>query len=264
MAHDVYRIRTSRPVLWRTPSSVQVGVDEPALVVDNIPDQAAPLIHALQSGVSSVGFSLLAQQLRVPLMTAKALIEDLSPAFEKDTTPRLPRLIVTGHSITRRIVAETLFGWGYPTTLATRPRPGHSTAIHLLVSDYLIDPEWLPIYGSGRSRHVPLVFSDRSITAGPLVVPGKTPCLSCRELHIREVEPHWLSLGSQLWGEQPPTATEPLSRLSAVLVALVTGHFTLRNADNSSHYPVARYSMDTGRVEVTDAAFHVECRCRGL
>jgi len=61
MPDDVYRIRTSRPVLWRTPSSVQVGVDDPPLVVENIPDRAAPLLHALQSGVSTDGFELLAQ-----------------------------------------------------------------------------------------------------------------------------------------------------------------------------------------------------------
>jgi hypothetical protein len=123
MTHDVYRIRTHRPVLWRTPSSVQVGVDDPALVVDNIPDQAAPLIHALQSGVSSDGFALLAQQLHVPLMTAKSLVEGLSPAFEKDPPRKLPRLIVTGHSVTRRIVAETLSGWGYPSRRVFRHPP---------------------------------------------------------------------------------------------------------------------------------------------
>jgi hypothetical protein len=111
---------------------------------------------------------------------------------------------------------------------------------------------------------VPLVFSDRTITAGPLVVPGKTPCLSCRELYIREDEPHWLSLGSQLWGKRPPTATEPLSRLSAVLVALSTGHVQFPSAADSVHYPVARYSLDTGLIDVSDAAFHAECRCRGL
>jgi hypothetical protein len=264
MPEDVYRIRTSRPLLWRTPSSIQVGIDEPAVIVDDIPDHAAPLIHALQSGVSREGFHLLARQLRVPLSDATRMVRDLAPTFDPDLTPLAPRYIVTGHGVARRLVADTLRNWGARATLAHQPRPSTSRTIHLLVADYLIDPEWLPVYGGGRSAHIPLVFSDRTISAGPLVTPGITPCLSCRELFLREREPHWLALGSQLWGSTPPTATEPLARVAALLVALSAGQIRLTTNHKPETALIARFHPDTAELTVAEAEFHPECRCRGL
>ena len=264
MPDDVYRIRTSRPVLWRTPSSVQVGVDDPPLVVENIPDRAAPLLHALQSGVSTDGFELLAQQLRVPLSSAHHLANSFSPAFHTDPSEPKPRFIVTGPGVARRIVADTLRSWGFVATLASHPRPSQSKAIHLLVADYVIDPQWLPRYGAGRSRHLPLVFSDRSITAGPLITPGSTPCLSCRELFLRENNPHWLALGSQLWGTTAPTSTEPLARLSAMLVAVSVGQMKIPAVAGNSGPLIVRFSPASETLSAESAAFHPDCRCRGL
>ena len=264
MSDDVYRIRTARPFLWRTPSTVQVGVDEPPLVVENIPDRAAPLLHALQSGVSRDGFQLLAQQLRVPLTWAQRLVESFSPAFRKDPSEPQPRFIVTGPGVARRIVADTLRSWGFVATLASHPRPSQLKAIHLWVADYVIDPQWLPRYGTGRSRHLPLVFSDRSITAGPLITPGRTPCLSCRELLLREKNPDWLALGSQLWGTSAPTATEHLARMSAVLVAMSVGHIQIPPLTNQQTPLIASFSPNSGTLSVELATFHPECRCPGL
>ena len=264
MSDDVYRIRTARPFLWRTPSTVQVGVDEPPLVVENIPDRAAPLLHALQSGVSRDGFELLAQQLRVPLSSAHHLAKSFSPAFHTDPSAPKPRFIVTGPGVARRIVADTLRSWGFLATLTSHPRPSQSKAIHLLIADFVIDPQWLPRYGAGRSRHLPLVFSDRSITAGPLITPGRTPCLSCRELLLREKNPDWLARGSQLWGTSAPTSTEPLARMSAMLVAVSVGHLRIPPLTNQQAPLIVSVSPASGTLSVESAMFHPDCRCRGL
>lgn len=263
MSDEVFHIRSSRPVVWRTPHSLQIGIDHPVTVLDDIPDQAAPLIHALQSGVTREGYLLIAKQLKLRAPVAMALVDGLSSAFHDDVDRVTPRLVVTGHSVARVILAETMSQWGYDVSLASSPEPSQTDVIHLLAADYLVDPQWLSRYGSGRSPHLPLVFSDHSVTAGPLINPGKTPCLSCRELFLRESEPHWLSLGSQLWGHAAPTATEEHARLAAVLVSIALGELHLADTAEHSH-PIARYQTTNQTVSLLEASFHPDCHCRGL
>lgn len=263
MSDQVFHIRSSRPLVWRTPHSLQIGIDHPVTTLEDVPDQAAPLIHALQSGVSRDGYLLLAKQLNVRQPVALALVEGLSSAFEDEEARVRPRLVVSGHSVARVIVAETMSQWGYEVSLANSPEPTQSDVVHLLAADYLTDPQWLSRYGSGRSPHVPLVFSDHSVTAGPLIIPGATPCLSCRELFLREVEPHWLSLGSQLWGQPAPTATVENARLAAVLVSIVLGELHLDDTAGHPH-PIVRYLTTNQTISLIAARFHPECHCRGL
>lgn len=75
-----YRLRRNRPVVWRTPHSLSVGVDQPAVVVTDIPDGASPLIHALHEGIGRSGFVLLATQLGLDTDHATRLLDQLLPA----------------------------------------------------------------------------------------------------------------------------------------------------------------------------------------
>lgn len=263
MSDEVFHIRSPRPLLWRTPTSLQVGVDHPVIALSDIPDEAAPLIHALQSGVSKDGYRLLAKQLKIPPQDAMAIVDGLTPAFDEDEQPPRPRLVVTGTSVARVIVAETLSQWGFDVSLSSSPDPNRLDVVHLLTCDYLADPTWLSRYGSGRSPHLPLVFSDQSVTAGPLIVPGETPCLSCRELFLRDGDPNWLSLGSQLWGQVAPSATEDFARLGGVLVSVALGQLRLDNASENPQ-PIVRYRTTDRTVSFSQATFHPDCRCRGL
>ncbi len=263
MSDEVFHIRSPRPVLWRTPNSLQVGVDDPVLTLDDIPDQAAPLIHALQSGVSRQGYNLLAKQLKVSPTAATALVSGLSSAFEEEAPPKRRRLVVTGHSVARVIVAETLNQWGYNVSLATSPPVTRSDVVHVLVTDYVTDPQWLSRYGAGRSPHLPLVFSDQNVSAGPLTIPGKTPCLSCRELFLRETQPHWLPLGTQLWGQVAPTACEAGARLAGVLVSLGLGHLRIAGTSEVKN-PIVRFGVTDQVISLAEAGFHPACHCQGL
>jgi hypothetical protein len=263
MSDEVFHIRSPRPVLWRTPNSLQVGVDHPVITLEEVPDQAAPLIHALQSGVSRQGYTLLAQQLKVSPSKAMALVNGLSSAFEEEEPPTRSRIVVTGHSVARVIVAETLSQWGYDVSLATSPPPTRSDIVHLLATDYVTDPQWLSRYGAGRSPHLPLVFSDQSVTAGPFTIPGKTPCLSCRELFQREAQPHWLPLATQLWGQVAPTASEDIARVAGLLVSLALGDLQIRGASEVKN-PTVRYGVMDRVISLEETGFHPACHCRGL
>jgi hypothetical protein len=56
---------------------------------------------------------------------------------------------------------------------------------------------------------------------GPFVIPGRTSCLRCADLHRRDAEPHWPELAAQLTaGEAPPSGATTTCLLTAVTAAL--------------------------------------------
>jgi bacteriocin biosynthesis cyclodehydratase domain-containing protein len=69
----------------------------------------------------------------------------------------------------------------------------------------VIPPEWL---GRVRHRpHLPVVVRETTAMIGPLVLPGRTPCLRCVELTRGDRDPVWPVLAAQLIGG--PRSIEP-------------------------------------------------------
>ncbi len=75
-------------------------------------------------------------------------------------------------------------------------------------------------------RHLPVVVDDRTATVGPLVEPGRPPCLECVDSGRADRDPSWPALRNQLSGA-PLVATGPvgggstLTGFAAALTALV-------------------------------------------
>lgn len=61
-------------------------------------------------------------------------------------------------------------------------------------------------------------YGDRAV-AGPLVVPGRTSCLRCAYLHVRDADPHWTGVSMQLHTAVSRLAQAPVDRLLALLVS---------------------------------------------
>ncbi|CAM3392984.1 hypothetical protein [Stackebrandtia soli] len=71
-----------------------------------------------------------------------------------------------------------------------------------------------------RRRGLPHLVVDSlegSVYIGPLVVPGRTPCIHCVELHCRDEHPEW---SRARFGEAPDTTVE--AALEALAVAVTT------------------------------------------
>jgi len=131
-----------------------------------------------------------------------------------------------------------------------------------VVADYLVHPRWADQLLRDSIRHCSVIFSDQTITVGPVITPGQTPCLTCAELHRRDNTVGWLEVSSQLWGKESPLHTpDSIGMAWALLWVLVnpggisgvTTGFTrgVFRADNKS---VAWQKVD----------FHPRCGCRGL
>ncbi len=66
--------------------------------------------------------------------------------------------------------------------------------------------------------HIPVVTDDRSITVGPLVLPGHTACGLCHELHVRDATPSWPKIRGSLGATEAIPAIPYMATIAAGLV----------------------------------------------
>jgi bacteriocin biosynthesis cyclodehydratase domain-containing protein len=76
----------------------------------------------------------------------------------------------------------------------------HGDLVVLAPTGGIVPPEWL---GQVRQRpHLPVLVRETTAVIGPLVLPGRTPCIRCVELTRGDRDPAWPALAAQLVGEQ--------------------------------------------------------------
>jgi hypothetical protein len=73
---------------------------------------------------------------------------------------------------------------------------------------------------TGTAHLVAAVRGENGIV-GPLVVPGRTSCLGCADLHRRDADPRWPALAAQLTAAEPlPSGATVTCLLTAATAAL--------------------------------------------
>lgn len=79
-----------------------------------------------------------------------------------------------------------------------------------------------PLHGQGpeRGAHLAVAVRQGRAVIGPLVVPGRTSCLRCAELHRSDRDPRWPAVAAQLAASPTRAMHEPTSVLAALAAAL--------------------------------------------
>lgn len=193
----VLRLASDLPLLWRTPSSVQFGSDHPVAVIEDLTEAEDRLLATLATGISESGFAMLARSLEVEEDVAERLLRAVAPALEQDADPTpAGRAAVLGRSPLAGAIARMLDSAG---ALAS---PDESSLV-VLTADWVIAPadhlRWL----NRDILHLPVVVSERSVTVGPLVEPGLSPCLHCVHRHRIDADPSWTAVATQLLAREP-------------------------------------------------------------
>ena len=264
MGSPMYRLSPNLPVVWTSATSIQVGIDPPVARVTDIPDTAAPLLYALTKGTPASGLAMLAKVHRVNDEWVNHLVESLGPALITPPPAQPLRLeawstspAITGLSSLARVSGVEMV---VPEAITDNQVPTCDTVV--LVTDYLVHPRWADQLARDNVSHLSVVFSDQTVTVGPLVAPGQTPCLVCVELHRRDDVVGWLEVSSQLWGKQSPLHTPTNQAMAWALLVVF-----LRPGGTGSKPPgfaKASYLADEGRVSWEDVDFHPHCSCRGV
>lgn len=145
----------------------------------------------------------------------------------------------------------------------TTPVPRAEADLVVLVEHHVADPaRHRPLVTDGVA-HLSVVVREASLLVGPLVRPGRTPCLRCLDCHRADADPAWPRLAAQLAvrpeeQEETVLATVGAALAAAQAVAAVDG----RTA------PVEGATLEVALPDAvprrTEWSPHPACGCAGL
>jgi hypothetical protein len=103
-----------------------------------------------------------------------------------------------------------------------RPLPDGALAdLVVLARPWAASDPLVARYQRAGQPHLVATVRGQTGVVGPLVVPGRTGCLRCGDLHRRDADPRWPEKAAQLTsGEAPPSGATVTCLLTAVTAAV--------------------------------------------
>ncbi len=247
------RIDPAFPLLWRDVDTVQFGLEADVVVPLSAP-WVEPLLQAMRNGFRRASFDVVAHGLGAPRDPARELLRTVEPVLRDDRRPLPPIWIESVNVSDSRVqtrIEHALVDEGF----ATVDR-GAQDAVGIVLVHGAASAHQLAGYLRDDLAHLPVAFEPGGTTIGPLIVPGRTPCLSCRDAHERDRDPAWPRMHAQLIGATAVEITSVRTIEAAALVARVLGEI-----DGAKLTKSVRISGD-GRRLWSEVKFHADCLCR--
>ncbi len=248
------RLDPAYPLLWRDAETVQFGLDA-VVQISAAEPWVDRLLQALRGGFRLNSFDVLAHGAGAPRDDARDLLAALRPVLLTDAPTRPDVWIESLNMSDSRVEARTevaLLDEGFHTA-----ERSDSTAVGVILVHGAASARQLARYLREDVAHLPVAFEPGAMTIGPLVVPGQTPCLSCRDGHERDRDASWPSLHAQLVGATSDRITAARTAEAAALVARI-----LSASEGLESAKSVRVSPD-GHHVWRSLTFHAECQCRG-
>lgn len=247
------RLDPAYPLLWRDVDTVQFGLEGRVLVPLTEP-WVEPLLQAMRNGFRRASFDVVAHAAGAPRAAARELLATLRPVLCTDG-PALPPIWIESINIAdSRVgarVESALVDEGFTTTHRADPNAAGIVLVHGAAS-----AQQLSRYLREDLTHLPVAFEPGGTTVGPLVIPGRTACLACRDAHERDRDPAWPGMHAQLVA----ATSAPIRAASAAEAAGLVARI-LTEPGNAKRTKSVRISPD-GRRVWRAVTLHEECRCR--
>lgn len=209
-----YALDPSLPVLLRPDGDVQIGWDPRRALLVRPPHGVTPtaltgLLRAMHAGVTADDLRALAG---LPDATA---LDDLLTALVDAGIVTVTRPAARSHRA--RTASIRIHGRGPLSDLLAgglrcsgarvfQSRMSHAevtpeSADLVVLSDYLVtEPRVVQQLHTAAIPHLPVHIRDGSGVIGPLVIPGRTSCLGCADLHRSDRDSAWPAVAAQLRG----------------------------------------------------------------
>lgn len=284
------RLDPRRPLVWRDPATLQIGIDPPRVVLERVTDVEERLIAALGVGVTRSGLDVVAGD-RADLVGP--LLDRLVPALEAGPRRCASRVVVAGSGIVADLVVRLLASSGVavvvtsarghadvaadappapaaqadPTSSAT-PTEEPPTDLAVIVARGVVAPGVRAHWLRRDTPHLAVVTTDAAVTIGPVIDPGHGPCLLCLERHRRDADPAWPAIATQLL-TQPPV--DPPAPLAAEAAARIVRRVLDRLGSRGSRDGRVESARSTeirigarGDIAKREVARHPDCGCAEL
>lgn len=249
----ITRLDPAVPLLWRDGDTLQLGVDGDVRLTVDAP-WIEPLLARMAGGFRLAAFDVIAHGVGAPRQEARALLGRLRPLLVEDVDVGGAAWVESidifdGRSEYR--MREALIDEG----VAQGSRSSRHDVGVILVEGAAAALQFAR-YLRDDTAHIPVSFERSRFTVGPLIVPGATPCLACRDAHERDRDAAWPRLHAQLIGRSAGTVSTAHVAEAAAMVARL-----LSSAAAPGEF--VEVSESRGRVW-RSVTFHEECRCRDL
>jgi bacteriocin biosynthesis cyclodehydratase domain-containing protein len=250
----VLKLADDIPIVWRSPTSLQLGIDAPRIVLDDVGAGDERLIAALRRGISPSGWSMLARDAGLTEDRARGLLAALAPVLSGPVPTASGRVLVLGEGPIAAALAALLQDAGRLARPDTR-----SPDLVALVAAWVIGPEDSQHWLRRDVPHLPVVVTDRTVTVGPLVEPGTGPCLYCGQLARTDADPAWPAIAAQLWGRPAPH----LSALTVTAVAAFAARRLIARLDAGGALDSRAWRLadEGGAISVVPQLRHPRCSC---
>jgi hypothetical protein len=245
------RLDPGTPLLWRDGETLQLGADG-KLRIDATAPWVELLLSRLRFAFRRASFDVIAHGVGAPRDEARMLLARIEHLLVDDPVGVRPAWVETigvtdGRGAYR--AREVLEDEGV--TMIDRAVRG---AVGVILVQGAAAALQFARYLREDTPHLPIAFEPGRVSVGPLVIPGHTPCLSCRDADDTDRDPAWPLLHAQLIGQ----GAGPL-RAGRIAAGAVLAARLLANGEGGM---VAQISEDGSRAWRA-VSFHEGCRCRG-
>ena len=130
------------------------------------------------------------------------ILHALGSAIQPPAPPPAQTVVVDGPALSSETIAATLRSAGHHVSHAAHTDQdfGGRPDLAVLTSSFTVSPLDYQRWMAADVPHLPVVFGERTITVGPIIVPGVTACVSCIERHRADADQAWTAIGPQIWG----------------------------------------------------------------
>ncbi len=257
------------PLLWRTPDSLQCGVDKPPVVLQGVSTAHERMLDALAIGLTPQGLALIGTEAGLTAAQVADFERAIRPAL---LTPKVSISVnvdidgfgPTADRLDWRLREAGLLSRRAPACSegATEIPPESPPTFAIIVGEFVLDPERRGRWLRRDIPHLPIVYGDESVMIGPFIETGTGPCLYCLELHRRDADPAWPALASQLMGTVS-AAQQPFIASEAATIATRLVLSRMRNGAAASATSLT-VDVETGGCRRQTWQAHPECACAGI
>lgn len=265
------RIDPTLPLVWRSPTDLQLGAAEARVVLPDAGELETNLIAALRHGASESTLMTIGTGLGFPADEVRRLLVALQPAFAAEpahggvTSAPLPatgrvRVAVDADGLVDRHLTANLESLGYEVVTGSDALADRA-ALAVIAAQWVVTPaRYLPFLRRDVP-HLAIVFDDTGARVGPLVEPGSGPCLRCLDLARRDDDAAWPVIAAQLAG-RPAASCTPRAALETS--ALATSVIDDRLAHGRSPLADASFTLERPGALPRRRRHepHPECGCR--
>jgi bacteriocin biosynthesis cyclodehydratase domain-containing protein len=261
----VLRLDPRFPLVWRTPTSLQLGVASPVVVLDDVTPADERIIAALSAGVSRPGLTMIGRSAGAGEPAVDTLLGLLAPALVATTPASAGSVTITGSGPTVDRIAEALRASRVAVRLAGDAESAASEPCDLAIAvgHFVLAPELHGLWLRRDIPHLPVVYSDTTVDVGPVVEPGRGPCLYCLQRYRTDADPSWPAISAQLWGRRSAAET-PLGASETAALASRLAIARLVQGPDASTAVSTQVDVASGERRTLSWSPHPRCGCTGL